>query len=521
MQLVKNQRGFFILNRGFFTVLALFGNFCCYKVWAEKSPYSGLSGMRVRAERPFIFSSPGFPSFFRAESKSNGNTISQKVSSNNTVSSDSSINDDKPENMEELLEKIRQDQVDQRPELAEREARFLKSRDRQRSLLKQALSELDREERRLLILQSRFEKQERELAQLEEKLALTMGVLGELFGVVKQTAGETRALFENSVVSAEYKNRESFIEKISDKKNLPNISDLEGLWFLIQQEMIESGKVTKFQENVIKTGGTTKRQGVIRVGSFNLISQGKYLSYDRETKRLLELPRQPGRRFLSLIKKIEKSQEGVAPFGVDPSRGSLLSLLIQTPDFFERISQGGLIGYIIIFILIYGLFFSALKYFKLKRQERFVQSQMASDEPLANNPLGDIIRTFLKFQNQSQEILELKMEESIVQKTSHLKQGLGTIKLLSSIAPLLGLLGTVTGMILTFQSITLFGTGDPKLMADGISQALVTTALGLVVAIPLVFIHNFLMGKAHRLIGFFEEQTLGLISRKYKEGKNI
>ena len=419
--------------------------------------------------------------------------------------------------LEQLLQQIKKDQIAIQPELKKREARFLKARKQKKALLKSALSELNKEEQILKSLQAEFEKQDQELSQLEEKLALTMGALGELFGTVKQTAGETRALFENSVVSAEYKNRASFMKKISSKKNLPNSSDLEMLWFLIQQEMTESGQITRFQQEVIKANGKTETQDIVRVGSFNLISQGKYLIYDSETQRVAELARQPDRRFLSLAKKLEKAKgDKVYAFGADPSRGSLLSLLIQTPSFFERVSQGGIIGYFILFLFLCGLFLSGQKYLKLQSQEQLLNQQMNSKEILKNNPLGEMIQCWIELKEKTQEVLELKMEELITQKTSHLKKGLSAIKLLASIAPLLGLLGTVTGMIATFQSITLFGTGDPKLMAGGISQALVTTALGLIAAIPLVFIHNFLSSKANALISVYEEQSLGLLARKYK-----
>lgn len=425
--------------------------------------------------------------------------------------------------LDQLLEKIQQDQLVQRPELRKREAEFLKARGQQKALLNSALSELKKEEETLKSLQSIFEKQDQELSQLEEKLALTMGALGELFGVVRQTAGETKALFENSVISSEYKNRGDFIKKISAKKNLPNTADLEMLWFLIQQEMTESGKITRFQEEVVKANGKAKSQPVVRVGSFNLVSKGKYLTYDPKTQRVLELARQPDSLFLSLAKKMDREGKDIQAFGIDPSRGSLLSLLIQAPSLPERISQGGLIGYIIIFLLLCGLLLSVRKYLSLQTEEELFHLQIQSDEILENNPLGEMIQTFMQFKSDQQETLELKIEEKIVRISSHLRKGLGTLRLLSSIAPLLGLLGTVTGMIATFQSITLYGTGDPKLMAGGISQALVTTALGLVSAIPLVFIHSFLSSKANQLISIFEEQVLGLLSRKYEnqEGKPL
>jgi len=445
-------------------------------------------------------------------------TLNQKASSEAKMDGDlSGKKTNSIKTLDELLKFIQKDQVAQRSNLRKREAEFLKARDRQKALFNKALSDLKKEEQILNSLQKIYEEQEQQLSQLEENLALTMGSLGELFGVVKQTAGETKALFENSVVSAQYKNRENFVKKISAKKNLPNTSDLEMLWFLIQQEMTESGKIVRFNQEVVKANGQTQTQPVTRVGSFNLISQGKYLVYDNETQRVTELVRQPGRRFLSLVNKLEKSKKDVSAFGLDPSRGSLLSLLIQTPNIFERISQGGIIGYIILLFLFFGLLLSVQKHLKLIEQERLLDLQINSNEILKNNPLGEIMQVFLKFKDQNQETLELKMEEAVVKQTSHLRKGFGTIKLLSSIAPLLGLLGTVTGMILTFQSITLFGTGDPKLMAGGISQALVTTALGLMVAIPLVFIHNFLSGRANDLINVFEEQSLGMLSRKYKK----
>jgi len=423
----------------------------------------------------------------------------------------------KPRSLDELLKQIAQDQVAQRPELKRRETKFLKARNQQRAMLNKATVELRKEEAILKSLQVIFEKQDQELSKLEEKLNLAMGALGEFFGVIKQVAGETKALFENSVISAEYQKRTDFIKKISAKKNLPNISDLELLWFLIQQEMTESGKVKRFQTEIVKANGKTQNQIVVRLGSFNLVSQGRYLSYDYKTNHISELARQPDRRFLSLVKKLEKSKKSVVPFGIDPSRGSLLSLLIQTPNLWERISYGGLVGYIILLLFIYGLVLSVKKYLFLKKQEELLNKQIKSKEVLKDNPLGELMQIFLKFKESSQEILELQIEESLIQKTSYLNKGIGTVKLLSSIAPLFGLLGTVIGMIATFQSITLFGTGDPKMMAGGISQALVTTALGLVVAIPLVFIHNFLFNKAKSLNSIFEEQILGMLSRKYKE----
>lgn len=421
---------------------------------------------------------------------------------------------------DELLKQIQQDHMSQKIDLQKREAYFLKNKNQQKYLLKQAIKKLHKQEIHLKRLQSVFEKQDGILSTLEEKLILTMGALGELFGVVKQQSGELKALFQNSIISSQYKNRIQQVQKISAKTNLPDISDLEHLWFLMQQEIIESGQVVQFKEDVINANGETQAQDVIRVGSFNLVSQSKYLLYDKDTKSIFELARQPHRRYVSLIKKLKNPKKDLFTFGIDPSKGSLLSLLIQTPNLIERISQGGLIGYVLILLFIFGCILSIHKFIKLQIQEKLFKLQINTHEVLKNNPLGDVIQVFLTYKSYTQDILELKMEEIILKKTFHFSKGLSTIKLLSNIAPLLGLLGTVTGMIITFQSITLFGTGDPKLMAGGISQALVTTALGLVVAIPLVFIHNFLSKKSKNLTALFEEQSLGLLSKKYTKSNN-
>ena len=130
----------------------------------------------------------------------------------------------------------------------------------------------------------------------------------------------------------------------------------------------------------------------------------------------------------------------------------------------------------------------------------------------ANNPLGRVLLAAGDSGERDIDAIELLLDEAILRETPALQRGLGLLKLLAAVAPLLGLLGTVTGMILTFQSITLFGTGDPKLMAGGISQALVTTVLGLVVAIPLLFSHTLLSSRSRTLIQILDEQSAGLIA---------
>ena len=150
----------------------------------------------------------------------------------------------------------------------------------------------------------------------------------------------------------------------------------------------------------------------------------------------------------------------------------------------------------------------------LTRVGRGVSAQMHDlSAPRADNPLGRIIGVLgPKPQLADLETLELKLDEAILQETPPLETGQGLLKLLCAVAPLLGLLGTVTGMIVTFQAITQGGGGDSRLMADGISQALVTTVQGLVVAIPLLFLHTLLASRSKGLIQLLEQQSAGLIA---------
>lgn len=420
--------------------------------------------------------------------------------------------------LDDLLQRVRLDQVEQRPELKKREQEFLAKKNEQKRLLAEAKKELNQEEAITARLTKEFEANEKELTELETKLAVVMGTLGELFGVVKQVAGDTRGQLDSSIISAEFPGRSEFPAELAQRKVLPTTAELEKLWFLLQQEMTESGKVTQFETEVVTPDGEREKRAVTRVGSFNLVADDKYLYYQPETQQVTELARQPSGQYTGLIGDLESADEAIVPFGLDPSRGALLSMLVQAPSFTERVNQGGLVGYVIIAILLIGVGLVIERMMTLKKQRRLIEEQLKADKPLPNNPLGEVMRTFEENKAKDLETLELKLEETILKITPPIERGISTLKVMVGVAPLLGLLGTVTGMIATFQSITLFGTGDPKLMAGGISQALVTTVLGLVCAIPLLLLHNYISGKAKSLIQVLEEQSMGMMAKK-AEGK--
>ncbi|CAM9985208.1 unnamed protein product [Chrysoparadoxa australica] len=423
-----------------------------------------------------------------------------------------------PANLDALLLQVKKERVEKKKELNEREKKFVNEKNKQAALLAEAQKELARQEAITRQLQAEFNANEKVLRKLEDDLTIAKGNLGEMFGVVKQVAGDFKGQFENSNISAQYPGREAFMGQMAETKKLPGIDDLNKLWYEMQREMTETGKIVKFKAQVVKPDGTKKETMVTRVGAFNLTAEGKYLNYQSTTNQLVELARQPQGKFLGMIEDLEGSTDGFANFAVDPSRGTILGMLVQAPSLSERIQQGGLVGYVILALLCLGLIMVAERMVFLNKEGKKIKDQLANPVAGDDNPISQLIKAFEENKGKDLETLELKLEETILKTAPKLERGIPTIKILSAVAPLLGLLGTVTGMIATFQSITLFGTGDPKLMAGGISTALVTTVLGLVCAIPLLLLHNVVASKSKGLIQILEEQAAGLLSKKVDNG---
>ena len=417
------------------------------------------------------------------------------------------------ETMEKLLEITKTDSITTGMINEEREKKFLSARNRQRALLEEAKIRLNQEEERSVRLQQEFEDNEKVLEDIGETLRIRIGNFGELFGVVRQVAGEAIATVKNSLVSIQYPGREGSLAVLAETRNLPSIDQMKGLIVTMLEEMTKSGNVERFNSQVILPGGSISDAEVVRVGVFNAITENFFLKFIPETQSLQVLARQPARRFRSLADDLFDLEEGYTTMAVDPSRGQILGLLIQAPGIGERINQGGLVGYFIIFIGLLGLILSGWRLKLLKDEGDAINRQLKSDQASDDNALGRILSVFDQNQHIDPESLELKIDEAILREVPKLEKFHSIIKVFAAVAPLLGLLGTVVGMIVTFQALTLFGTGDPKLMAGGISQALVTTMLGLIVAIPLVFLHSVLTSWSGSLIEIIEEQSAGLIAR--------
>ncbi|MGC6511415.1 MAG: MotA/TolQ/ExbB proton channel family protein [Parvibaculales bacterium] len=413
----------------------------------------------------------------------------------------------------QLLERVKQGRVTDNADNKRREAAFLKNRDQQQNLLNRTNNAIKREEARSERLEQEFNENELKLAELEGLLQERLGVFGELFGIVRQVAGETKAQVDSSIISGELPGRGAFLEELSKTKGLPSMKQLEGLWFELQREMTAQGEVKTFEGKIVAQDGSAQPSLITRVGPFSAISEDQgFLRYSGEG-RFTTLGRQPPARFLDGADALTSASAGELTAGVvDPSRGAILELFLQTPNLSERIGQGGLVGYVIISLGIIGVLMAFERILTLTRLGRSINNMLESGNLQGDNPLGRVWEAYSANRGVDVETLELKLDDAILKEMPALERGLSTIKLISGVAPLLGLLGTVTGMILTFQAITLFGTGDPKLMAGGISQALMTTVLGLVVAIPTLLLHSIASTRSKEVVQVLEEQATGLIA---------
>jgi len=417
--------------------------------------------------------------------------------------------------MDELLRKVEQGRIQDNREAREREERFRNARNEQQTLLNNAQAEKRREEQRSQELEDQAAANKEELRALDEELTRRLGSLKELFGVMQQVAGDARTRFETSVTNAEYPDRVEFLEglarKIGGSTQLPSLEEIDRLWFELHREMTESGRVVKYSTNVRMNDGTQENMDVVRVGVFNLAADGKYLRYSDGS--VSELARQPeAGRFINSTSDLLSASDGMVRFGIDPTAGGVLSTYVSRPNLQERVSQGGLVGYLILALGAIGLLISIERMVVLGIASRKVTAQLNSKTINKNNALGRVLSVYDDNKSADTETLELKLSEAIFKETPALNRALLFIKIISVVAPLMGLLGTVTGMIQTFQAITLYGTGDPKLMAGGISQALVTTVLGLVVAIPMVLLHTLVSGRSKRIVQVLQEQSAGIIA---------
>ncbi|TGD74597.1 MotA/TolQ/ExbB proton channel family protein [Mangrovimicrobium sediminis] len=416
----------------------------------------------------------------------------------------------------DLLKKVENNQTEEAKRNREREAKFKAAASEQVTLQRQAEAEVAKQEALRDELKAKFDENEIALAELQATLDRRTGDLGELFGVFRQMADDTQTALYDSLITVEYPERKPVADELAKSEDVPTIPQMRALWELLLQEIAHSGEVSKFESSIVEPSGENYTAEVTRVGTFNMVSGDKYLNFISDSDQVVELPRQPQ----GYVRKTAAELSSAGPgqevgFYLDPSRGALLGLLVQSPSLMERVEQGKTVGYAIIVVGIIGLAIVLVRLLALSRTQARIRAQLKDMDHYNNdNPLGRILNVYYENKHLDLETIKRKLDEVVFRDVSEIRKGLPIVKVLAAVAPLMGLLGTVTGMIGTFQAITLFGTGDPKLMAGGISQALITTVLGLVAAIPLLLSHSILSSRVTAMSKVIGEQSAALMAQK-------
>ncbi|MCH2356970.1 MAG: MotA/TolQ/ExbB proton channel family protein [Pseudomonadales bacterium] len=422
----------------------------------------------------------------------------------------------------DLLNLVEGDRVAESEEYRQRLQEFEQNANRQQEILDITDGRIVDQEQTQAQLSDNFEANEVIIRDKRETLRDRRGDLNELFGTLQGVAGDFLSTFQNSLISAQYPGRveavSDFIEKAGSTINQLEIAEIERFWFFMQQEMTESARVVTYNADVTLPTGETANRTVTRIGAFNAISDGDYLSYNGDIGHLQVLPKQPKANIVAAALSLEESTSGLTKVGIDPTGGvggQVMANLVNFPSAQEQVqANAGVIGNIIIAVGIIGMILGFYRLLVLSLVSIKVRNQLKNDKPVKNNPLGRVLLVAEANPTSDTETLELKLGEAILHETPALESLLTIIKMIATIAPLGGLLGTVTGMIVVFQQITVYGAGDPTIMAGGISSALMTTVLGIVVAIPTIFIHTVLKSRSDSIIHILEEQATGMIASK-------
>lgn len=421
---------------------------------------------------------------------------------------------------DQLLQRIRDEKTTEQRLMSEREQRFLADKNEQQKLFQEAKAALKKQEIEAAELKARFEAQERLLAEKEQELKTRMGEMGELFAVIRQSAGDIAAQWDDSLLNVQFPERVSTLERLASSRKLPTVEDIEDFWLVVLEDLAASGRVEQIMLPVVQANGERIDDSVVRIGPFMALNQQGILSYEPETDYLLVLPKQPAGE-VSTARSWIQSAADVDFVAVDPTRGSLMEKLQRQPSLWEQAKQGKIVGAVIMALGVLGLLFAIWRFVVLMKVLAGVRKQMRNlSEPTRDNPLGRVLSVLGKQPEMSDlDSLELKLDEAVMREVPNLEFGHGMLKLIAAVAPLLGLLGTVVGMIVTFQSMNQAGGADSRLMADGISLALVTTVQGLIVAVPMLFLHSVLAARTKSVVQLLEQQCVGMLAL-YMAGKD-
>lgn len=417
-----------------------------------------------------------------------------------------------PKSLDELLKSIAAEQAAAQQRDAEREKKFTDARDQQAALLAEAKAKLATEQARADTLKATFTSNQSTIASQEQANTDNSGELRDIDAVVRQVATDLKGMLDASLVSAQFPERLKSVDKIVTGEDKTTMDDLEELWRVTLEEINQSGKIAQFNTNVISAQGKEESRVVTRLGVFSATADGDFLRYAPEVHQFVEQARQPAGVYRRMARRLEQATEGVTTVAFDPTRGSMLAILSQEPTLWERVKQARLVGFITMTLGVVALGVAIWRFFALSKIARGVTTQLRSREPDTRNPLGRVMKAYTDNRSVDVETLERKLDDAILRELPPIQRGLSALIVIAEAAPLLGLLGTVSGMVATFQALSLFGAGDAKVVAGGISEALVATIIGLCVAIPCLVVHSFLKSKSDSIVQVLDEQAAGMVA---------
>ncbi|HET7608391.1 MAG TPA: MotA/TolQ/ExbB proton channel family protein [Gammaproteobacteria bacterium] len=401
---------------------------------------------------------------------------------------------------------------------AEKDA-LLRNAEQQRNQLNQASARLS----------ETYQANELRIGNLNQQLrdkAQSLG-MAELFGLAHQAANDNSSILQQSMITTQFPTppgetpRDEWMRQFAASTAAPTAADLQRLWIEIQREMTASGQVAKYRTTVVQPNGQPQEAEVIRIGPFTALSNGQFLAYLPNLREFNVLPRQLPGEFMSVAREFSNATSGYANAVVDAGRGSLLALYVERPTPIERIEAGETIGAIIVAVGVLGFLAFVFQLIHLVFVRIAVSSQLRHlDRPTPNNPLGRVLLAFKGDKSRIEEdadVAELRITEAVLREVPKLERFQAFLRLCVAAGPLLGLIGTVVGMILTFQSITETGSSNPQLMANGIGIAMIATVLGLFVAIALLFANALLNSLSRGVVQILDEQSAGMLAESIEK----
>jgi len=429
--------------------------------------------------------------------------------------------------LQQAAQKLRDEE---RKAAQEREKAARAELQKQEGLAKEAVAVRSAQESRSTALDQQWTQNEARIEEISAQLKQSQGNLGELFGVTRQVAGDSATVLQQSLLTAQYgqpekgEDRAEFMRRMADARALPSISELKRLWYELTREMADGGKVQKFTAPVLQQDGSKVDMEIVRVGPFTATSNGQFLGYLSSDKSLAVLDGTLPRKLEGISSDLQDAvpDDGYTQAVVDPARGALLGLYIQRPGFVERVREGEVIGIIIIIVGVLGMLLAIYQALYLVATKAAVTEQLKNlDNPKNSNPLGRLLLAYRGDGKriETAELAELRMSEAVLREVPRLERFQGFLRLAVAAGPLLGLIGTVVGMIITFRAIVASGSSDPRLMADGIGQAMIATVLGLGIAIPLLFMNTGLATLSKRITQALDEQANALLAASSEERK--